>query len=593
MDQLTVQMIAAPETLFAEFREPAITAWNRLEARPRAHDFTRSLRAEVRDGLWMLTRQWQLGELDAEDAGSPIDARLLTRKLTIDRIALGADAVSAYDDTIPMEAMVEHERVPFTHALRVQAAQYFLRLHPPALRAKYLPRYRDAFGFDPLADGQFRGDVDGRNLYLATQRLAFDGEAALTAIENGTFAGDVPIDGGDVAEMQPIIDAFRSWLDRQYTQPNASEPPVWSTSKLSYSLSAGAPRESGDPLTLVSRRYDEGRLDWYSFEIDPRARPLTVANGEHTPSAAQREAISFLPTPATFKGVPNPRFWEMEERQVNFGALNAQTTDHLLLVFAEMGLVYGNDWFVIPYVLPVNTLCEVLGLVITDVFGERTIIRAADHGENTWQRWSLFALSNAGELGSYARQFFLPSVLGDTLESEALERVQFVRDEMANMVWAVEDVIPGATGRGINGHDAANKTGVFPPAIEESPAAIRYVLGTSVPENWIPFLPVQRSATLQDIAFQRAAMPPMDPAVVTPVQPKGVLLNEPPLPWFLNEEEISFAGTIVTRSYQRARWYGGRTFLWIGRRRETGRGLGSSGLRFDQIEPVERAGGTT
>ena len=57
--------------------------------------------------------------------------------------------------------------------------------------------------------------------------------------------------------------------------------------------------------------------------------------------------------------MPNPRFWEMEERQVNFGALDAQTTDQLLLVFAELGLVYGNDWFVVPYEVPVNTLCEV------------------------------------------------------------------------------------------------------------------------------------------------------------------------------------------------------------------------------------------
>lgn len=37
--------------------------------------------------------------------------------------------------------------------------------------------------------------------------------------------------------------------------------------------------------------------------------------------------------------------------------------------------------------LPVKTLCEVLGLAVTDVFGERT--RAADDGsENVWQRWS-------------------------------------------------------------------------------------------------------------------------------------------------------------------------------------------------------------
>ena len=50
-------------------------------------------------------------------------------------------------------------------------------------------------------------------------------------------------------------------------------------------------------------------------------------------------------------------------------------------------------------------------------------------------------------------------------------------------------------------------------------------------------------------------------------------------------------GVHVVRTYQRVRWYGGRTCLWIGRRAETGHGTGNSGLRFDQIDPVEGAGG--
>jgi hypothetical protein len=592
MEQLTALMTARPDLLLEIFREPAVTAYNRLEARPRAHDFTRSLRAEVRDPLWMLTRQWQMGELEGEDAASPIDARLLTRRLSVDRVALGGGTAHVYDDTVPLEAMVEREAVPFTHALRVQAAQYFLRLHTQALRARYLPRYRTAFPLPQHAEDGFRGEVDGLNLYLATRRLAFDGQAALAAIADGSFAARVPVDPGDLGDVQGFADAFAGWLPRQYTQPAPGEPPVWDTGKLSYSLSAAAPAEDGRQLALVAERYHEGRLDWYSFELDPRGRPAAVDDPRHVPPAPVREAISFLPAAATFKGVPNARFWEMEERQVNFGNLNAQTTDHLLLVFAEMGLVYGNDWFVIPYRLPVNTLCEVLGLVITDVFGERTLVRAADEGpENDWQRWSLFNLSNRGELGSYNRQFFLPAALGDALESDPLERVQFVRDEMANLVWAVEEVVPDGTGRGINGFDAADRTGVLPDPIAGSPAAIRYLLGTTVPENWIPFLPVQRQGSVQDIAFQRAAMPRMGTPPRDVVRAKGVLLNEPALPWFVNEEEIPFAGTIVTRSYQRTRWYGGRTLVWIGRRRETGRGVGSSGLRFDQIEPVEPAGG--
>src|SRR6185503_16597723 len=106
MVALTHLMTANPALLSAVFRNPAITAWNRLEAGPRTADFTRSLRAEVRDPLWILTRQWQLGELTAQDAGSPVDARLLTRQATLHRIRLADGPVQVFDDNQPLESLV-------------------------------------------------------------------------------------------------------------------------------------------------------------------------------------------------------------------------------------------------------------------------------------------------------------------------------------------------------------------------------------------------------------------------------------------------------------------------------------------------------
>ena len=121
--------------------------------------------------------------------------------------------------------------------------------------------------------------------------------------------------------------------------------------------------------------------------------------------------------------MPNPRFWEIEDREINFGTINAKTTDHLLMTFAEMGLVYGNDWFVIPYELPVNSLCQVEGLVVTDVFGDRTLIRAANDATDTqWQRWSMFNISGQDGDAWRGRYFFLPSSTTQVHESEPIER---------------------------------------------------------------------------------------------------------------------------------------------------------------------------
>ena len=55
---------------------PSITYWNRLEPHPRVADIAESLAAAIRDPLWMLGRQWQLGEFAAADCGSPLHVRL-------------------------------------------------------------------------------------------------------------------------------------------------------------------------------------------------------------------------------------------------------------------------------------------------------------------------------------------------------------------------------------------------------------------------------------------------------------------------------------------------------------------------------------
>jgi hypothetical protein len=83
-------------------------------------------------------------------------------------------------------------------------------------------------------------------------------------------------------------------------------------------------------------------------------------------------------------------------------------------------------------------------------------------------------------------------------------------------------------------------------------------------------------------------MPKLGVPPKTVIKAKGVLLNEVDSPYYVNEEEVLSAGSLVRRSWQRTRWYGGSTFLWIGRARETGRGQGSSNLRFDQIEPLKK-----
>src|SRR5262245_52515239 len=88
----------------AERSFPTVTAWNRLEGRPRTLAFDRALKAEVRDALWMLTRQWQLGEFRGDDAGSPVFAKVHAATTRLTKYRAGTHAPEPFEDDIPLEA---------------------------------------------------------------------------------------------------------------------------------------------------------------------------------------------------------------------------------------------------------------------------------------------------------------------------------------------------------------------------------------------------------------------------------------------------------------------------------------------------------
>src|SRR5262245_20482666 len=92
---------------------PTTTLWNRLEGRPRTADGARALKAETRDALWMLTRQWQLGEFRGDDAGSPALARIQTSSTRFDKYRPNDLSIEKFDDDVPLEARVESRQINF------------------------------------------------------------------------------------------------------------------------------------------------------------------------------------------------------------------------------------------------------------------------------------------------------------------------------------------------------------------------------------------------------------------------------------------------------------------------------------------------
>ena len=295
-----------------------------------------------------------------------------------------------------------------------------------------------------------------------------------------------------------------------------------------------------------------------------------------------------IPAPVSFRGMPAMRFWEFEDAQVDFGAVDAGPTDLARMLLVEFALTYGDDWFVVPVELDVGSLYRTRSLVITDTFGVRMLIKSSSELGTPDSEWRMFQHSysrGSGVTGPASNLFFLPPSLLKSLESRPIEEVLFLRDEMANLAWAVERLTESATERPLNRFEAyleQKRRRELETPVKTSSAAdpLRYRLSTEIPDYWIPLMPVR---TGQGIRLKRGAVLNTD-GLPEPVSAMGSILTPAPgRSLELYEEEVPREGVRVTRSYQYTRWIDGSTHLWIGRRKQPGRGEGSSGLRFDVV----------
>ena len=316
---------------------------------------------------------------------------------------------------------------------------------------------------------------------------------------------------------------FRDWFTRLYAQPADGAPSGWDDARLEYDFGVTVARDKGEELDAGRREHPDrpgglvqlrpgrggttggGATPWEVTGVDPRT-------GHSSPACR------------------TPRWWQIEDASVSLGHLRADATDLSKLLVTDFALVYGNDWLSVPLPQPVGTLAEIAGIVVTDVFGRRTLVRAATGAAgDDWSRWDLFSVSNRYPgLKALGQHLFLPPVAPSSGIGPVLEEAAFVRDEAANVVWAVETIVPNGLGGGRDGADAGRRLRTAldptapagPPAPPGSPApagapgvpadqraGLRYLLGTTVPENWIPFLPVNIGGDTHSMRLVRSSCP--------------------------------------------------------------------------------------
>lgn len=565
----------------------SITTWNRMEPLPREGSMKKSLQAQVRDPLWMLARQWQVGEFYGDDGGSPIEAAFIVEHQQLTSFRAGIEnKVTLFDNTLPLEIHVERGAVELGLRGYVQLG-LFLEVH----LKKELPSLVDDFQkqypiSETIPDDEIE-DTAARQFRMTVAGKVTDGNAVyldVVAMQNGNISDKLKTiinnAGTDAQKLQNILEnIFVSYRESIFSEP-LSDDSSWSSQNLDYQFAVGSQSDKGN-ANLSSLEFKGGHLDWYSFSLTSES----IDAGK--PDTAITDFNAMIPNHVTFRGMPNQRWWNFEDSQTDFGNLYTEITDLAKMLVTEFALIYGNDWFVLPIKLQLGSLNRVKSLIISDTFGQRTLIRHTEQQVPSGDKpWSMFTISDGSTRSDF---LLLAPTLGGVIDAMALEDVHFLRDETAAMGWAVEKTIQGPMDSPVDGYESylkRIKDNPLPPPPKITPGGpdIYYLLGTTVPDNWIPLVPI--SASEKTFLFRRGIM---EPPLGTPEKRARGKILEPQHPLFIQDQAIPKAGTHVTRYFRRSRWIDGKTYLWMAKKTRNGRGPGWSGLAFDLIKQMGNA----
>jgi len=494
-----------------------LKSYYKLEPRPRSDDITKGVQAIWRDPLWALTRQWQVGEFKGDDSASPIKTLLTLKSTKITRLRLNDEKQTSrfIDPNVPLESEVEKQKIIFSDKnpmwrIRVQLGQFFERDLKHRLNSLGTAQnviedvfliLRNNFGIRPshvnynemntrsrdflliIIGPQTNLDkpriIDGKQLLYLTQTKVKD---SLKNPDGTDYSENDSLVTSIVETINDIQELFKKFI----YQPEGTES-AWKPNRLEYDFSISAKSDKTPQVVLAAREYNGQSLDWFDFSrhFEPSNPPPDIiikdedgnliqnANEANLPVTS--DVLETIPTNISFYGSPNHRWWKFEDAKIDFGSLQLDQIDLGKLLVMNFALVFGNDWFIIPHDMDYGSLNEILTLEVIDVFGQKQCIKHprdldstffnANQLDSEWNVWDVFSIAiennkddiqlvNPCSSPKSLRSLFIPPVIDWSEESDPIEKVKFLRDEMANKIWGVESIVQNAIGSGVSGYDA-------------------------------------------------------------------------------------------------------------------------------------------
>ena len=507
-----------------------IDRYNRLEPRANDRDMENGFAARIHDPLWLLARQWQMGEHQGENASSPVRVDCTTTATPIEPLDGNAD----FDPTIvPAEALVEPELDDWWTMAR--------RIRVGALVDQALAADRSlAFHDPPPPYEAFKNRLDGRAIWRRR------GELGLADV---VFGDNVP----------PVDSAL-----------------AWDSFRFNY---ARRFETAERPLGVID--HHGGPLDWYSADAVPDV-PLE----EPVPVAIK----PMIPVPLEYPGAPHSRFWEIEDAAVDIGGYAPDAAHFSTMLLVDLIYSHGDDWFLFPVTGKAGNILTIRRLKVTDSFGRSWAsevdggdVETVEHaGLRPPEDFSLYACD-----GLAPHSLVLWPVAESPLESAPIERVQFGVDEHSNLLWALERIVdtrdvqrkPGET------------DGAHPPYPSPAPVsdlsgkrAYDYIPSIGIESRWHPYKldwnapgePAFEQWGIADYSLQKPRPMPHPEAEVlkagTPAAPQ---------PHAISAATMAGCGLELERRWELARDMLGRPVLWVQRQRRILRNAPARTLLFD------------
>jgi hypothetical protein len=552
------------------------------------------LEGRIYDPLWLLGRQWQVREFVGDDAGSPINAELQALSVPLAAYQSGTAQPIACGQ-FPLDALAGPEpRDEPTLFERAEAGAQLTDLL--AASGCSAAGIAGLVANNPLpSPAPGAADAQGMSyLALLAGRVPDAGAVeplARQAVASGTVPSGLGLSTGDDAAFLKAAADWVAWLDALAIGASDNGD-AWVDANLDHQFTIRAGQPLATPLGFAASAWDGQPIDWYDLDAD------TTVTSQNPPAPALPGVdptsglvtVKGPPAPLSYPGMPPARLWQFDEGHTNFAQVTAATDDLARMLVVEFACVYNNEYYLWPLRLPVGSLNIVQTLNVTNTFGETTLIPpagatvppagSASPLVTPGGQWCLFrsTVPDPGQPASSALNgLLLLSALADEQRSAPFEDVLCMRDEAAQLGWAIERTVEGADGRPLDRHSStvAEATHGPPPngSSTSDDTPLIYRLASVVPAWWFPLADDQTDTAMFDRLILEGNPPPLGRILAG--RPSDGALS-------IRQEEVPREGAEVLRNYHSVRGVDGAVLLWSGRTKRIGRGEGSSGLRYDQ-----------